>query len=185
MEDLLTRHFCYHCGGLIVKSALAREIAEAISAHFRRNCTQFWGARVEPLQVSAVTREDYWTSDRGLWFIPLRSVAVVILISVSSIYGTLSFIYEGWIRVLFIISLHLHLNLHLLCNDMSSGKGSNLRKPGHLTFLWILFLRNIYTIDYHVTINFDTYAGIFFLTSPALRLWFPNNRVRPGRGDDS
>ncbi|KAH9028401.1 hypothetical protein EDB84DRAFT_277312 [Lactarius hengduanensis] len=34
-------HFCYHCGDLIVKSALRQEINEAVSSHFRSKCTLF------------------------------------------------------------------------------------------------------------------------------------------------
>jgi hypothetical protein len=34
-------HFCYICGGLIVKSALGQEIKEAISAHYSKNCQLF------------------------------------------------------------------------------------------------------------------------------------------------
>jgi hypothetical protein len=36
-REFLTRHFCYICGGLIVKSARGQEIKQAISAHYR-NC---------------------------------------------------------------------------------------------------------------------------------------------------
>jgi hypothetical protein len=31
-------HFCYLCGDLIVRSAVAQEIREAKSSHFRKNC---------------------------------------------------------------------------------------------------------------------------------------------------
>jgi hypothetical protein len=41
MENFLTRHFCYICGGLIVRSALGEEINEAASAHYRKNCALF------------------------------------------------------------------------------------------------------------------------------------------------
>ncbi|KAH9016423.1 hypothetical protein EDB83DRAFT_232584 [Lactarius deliciosus] len=34
-------HFCYHCGDLIVKSALRQEINEAVSSHFRTKCSLF------------------------------------------------------------------------------------------------------------------------------------------------
>ncbi|KAH9961180.1 hypothetical protein BJV74DRAFT_871919 [Russula compacta] len=34
-------HFCYLCGGLIVKSALGSEVKDAVSNHFRRNCMLF------------------------------------------------------------------------------------------------------------------------------------------------
>ena len=40
-ENILTRHFCYICGGLIVRSALAQGIKEAIEAHYRKNCALF------------------------------------------------------------------------------------------------------------------------------------------------
>ena len=39
--EFLARHFCYLCGGLIVKSALGQEIGEATSSHFGSNCTLF------------------------------------------------------------------------------------------------------------------------------------------------
>jgi len=34
-------HFCYLCGELIVKSALARDIDEATSSHFSKTCKLF------------------------------------------------------------------------------------------------------------------------------------------------
>ncbi|KAH8980183.1 hypothetical protein EDB92DRAFT_1901370 [Lactarius akahatsu] len=34
-------HFCYHCGDLIVKSALRQEINEAMFSHFRSKCSLF------------------------------------------------------------------------------------------------------------------------------------------------
>ena len=40
-ENFLTRHFCYICGGLIVRSALAQGMKEAIEAHYRKNCALF------------------------------------------------------------------------------------------------------------------------------------------------
>jgi hypothetical protein len=39
--ESLTRHFCYLCGGLIVKSTLGREIKGATSRHFGSNCNLF------------------------------------------------------------------------------------------------------------------------------------------------
>jgi hypothetical protein len=41
MDKFLNRHFCYICGGLIVRSALGQEIEEATSAHYRKNCMLF------------------------------------------------------------------------------------------------------------------------------------------------
>ncbi|KAI9452124.1 hypothetical protein BJY52DRAFT_1124676, partial [Lactarius psammicola] len=41
MTPACNTHFCYLCGGLIVKSAVRREIKEAISSHFRSECTLF------------------------------------------------------------------------------------------------------------------------------------------------
>jgi len=41
MTPACNTHFCYLCGGLIVKSALGNEIQEAISSHYRKNCTLF------------------------------------------------------------------------------------------------------------------------------------------------
>jgi hypothetical protein len=41
MGPFLTRHFCYICGGLIVRSALGQEIKEATSAHYRKICVLF------------------------------------------------------------------------------------------------------------------------------------------------
>ncbi|KAI0273216.1 hypothetical protein BGY98DRAFT_1120058 [Russula aff. rugulosa BPL654] len=41
MTPACNTHFCYICGGLIVKSALGREIEEATSAHFEKNCALF------------------------------------------------------------------------------------------------------------------------------------------------
>jgi hypothetical protein len=40
-RELCARHFCYICGGLIVKSALGSEIDEAVSSHFGKDCQLF------------------------------------------------------------------------------------------------------------------------------------------------
>ncbi len=36
-----SRHFCYLCGDLIVKSALGQEIKEATTNHYRSKCQLF------------------------------------------------------------------------------------------------------------------------------------------------
>jgi len=41
MENFLNRHFCYICGGLIVRSGLGQEIKEATSTHYNKNCKLF------------------------------------------------------------------------------------------------------------------------------------------------
>ncbi|KAH8999926.1 hypothetical protein EDB86DRAFT_621847 [Lactarius hatsudake] len=41
MTPACNTHFCYHCGDLIVKSALREEINEAMSSHFRSKCSLF------------------------------------------------------------------------------------------------------------------------------------------------
>jgi len=41
MTPACNTHFCYICGGLMVKSALGQEIKEATSAHYRKNCVLF------------------------------------------------------------------------------------------------------------------------------------------------
>ncbi|KAH9169622.1 hypothetical protein EDB89DRAFT_2098593 [Lactarius sanguifluus] len=41
MTPACNTHFCYLCGGLIVKSALGQEVKEATSNHFRSKCTLF------------------------------------------------------------------------------------------------------------------------------------------------
>jgi len=41
MAPACNTHFCYLCGGLIVKSALGQEINEATASHFSSNCTLF------------------------------------------------------------------------------------------------------------------------------------------------
>ena len=40
-REFLNRHFCYVCGGLILKSALGKEVEEAVSAHYRKKCQFF------------------------------------------------------------------------------------------------------------------------------------------------
>ena len=41
MRNPLSSHFCYMCGGLIVRSGLGQEIKQAISSHFANNCMLF------------------------------------------------------------------------------------------------------------------------------------------------
>ncbi|KAH9056530.1 hypothetical protein EDB87DRAFT_1566420 [Lactarius vividus] len=41
MTPACNTHFCYLCGGLIVKSALGQEVKEATSNHFRSQCALF------------------------------------------------------------------------------------------------------------------------------------------------
>ncbi|KAH9022039.1 hypothetical protein EDB84DRAFT_1511139 [Lactarius hengduanensis] len=41
MTPACNTHFCYLCGGLIVKSALGQEVKEATSNHFRSKCALF------------------------------------------------------------------------------------------------------------------------------------------------
>ncbi|KAI9434828.1 hypothetical protein H4582DRAFT_1818325 [Lactarius indigo] len=41
MTPACNTHFCYLCGGLIVKSALGQEVREATSNHFSSNCALF------------------------------------------------------------------------------------------------------------------------------------------------
>jgi len=41
MTPACNTHFCYLCGGLIVKSALGQEIKAATSNHYRSDCTLF------------------------------------------------------------------------------------------------------------------------------------------------
>jgi len=39
--EYLSSHFCYRCGGLIVRSGLGQEIKQAISSHYASNCELF------------------------------------------------------------------------------------------------------------------------------------------------